>query len=133
MPSLSKASGEKRDAIIEGRRPTYAARLARQSNVYAVGQAYTAGKSDISPINVEWDHSVLESLCRGQLDILDAYEPDELTRIAGGGAHEIRTWIAALAALRMSGNVTAETCFYAPISEWITGTGILSATVECKK
>ncbi len=133
MASLSEASGEKREAIIEGRRPTYAARLARQSNVYAVGQAYAAGKSDISPINVEWDHSVLESLRAGELNILDAYEPDELTRIAGGGSHELRTWIAALAALHVAGHVTAETRFYAPIPEWITGTAILNATVECKK
>src|SRR5260370_14920865 len=43
MASLSEPSGEKREAIIEGRRPTYAARLARQSHVYAVGPAYAAG------------------------------------------------------------------------------------------
>jgi len=132
IASLSKASGAKREALIEGRHPGYAARLARQSNVFSAGQAYVAGTSDIIPINVAWDHSLLESICAGQLDVLDGYAPEDLTRIAGNGAHEVRTWVAALSALRAVGNYSAETRFYAPIHEWITGTAVLKATVEPK-
>jgi 2,3-dihydroxyphenylpropionate 1,2-dioxygenase len=130
IASLSDVSGAKREALIEGRHPSYAARLARQSNVFSVGQAHVAGTGDIIPINVAWDRSLLESICAGQLDTLDGYAPEELTRIAGCGAHEVRTWVATLSALRATGKYSAETRFYAPIEEWITGTAIVKATVE---
>ena len=130
MPSMSRVSPAKRQSLIEGGRPSYAARLERQSNVLAAGQAFVAGQGDLKAINVEWDHSLLEAISAGQLDVLDAYFPDALTEIAGSGAHEVRTWFAALSALRAAGDYAAEVRFYAPIQEWITGTAIVKAALK---
>ena len=45
---------------------------------------------------------------------------------AGGGGHEVRTWVATLAAL--GAGYAAEELFYEPIDEWIAGMGLLCAT-----
>ena len=130
VPSLSRSDDEMRARLIAGGRPDYAARLARQSHVFDVGRAHVAGTSDILPVNPEWDRWVLDNLVGGRLDMLDLLSDEEITRTAGGGAHEVRTWIAALGALEAEGEVKAEVRFYAPVKEWITGTAILSAAVR---
>ena len=49
----------------------------------------------------------------------------EIDRIAGFGAHEVRTWVAAGAAARQMGSPKAELRYYHLIPEWITGMGIV--------
>jgi 2,3-dihydroxyphenylpropionate 1,2-dioxygenase len=78
-------------------------------------------------LNPEWDKSFLDALVRGDLASLDRLEDEEITATAGRGAHEVRSWLAALAAIQTRAPYKADVLFYAPIAEWITGMGILTA------
>lgn len=128
IPRLEKMTGEHREKLIAGGRSSFAARLARQSHVFAVGEAYVAGTGETLPINEEWDREALRKIEAGDLEFLDGASEDELARLAGGGANEVRTWLVALSALASAGPYRAQTEFYAPIPEWITGTAIVFAT-----
>jgi len=45
--------------------------------------------------------------------------------VAGFGAHEVRTWVAAAAAAQKMGNPRSELRYYHLVPEWITGMGIV--------
>ena len=49
----------------------------------------------------------------------------EIDRVAGFGAHEVRTWVAAAAAARRMGTLETELRYYQLVPEWITGMGIV--------
>ena len=53
----------------------------------------------------------------------------EIDRIAGFGAHEVRTWVAAGAAAAKMGGPRAELRYYHLVPEWITGMGIVVGQV----
>lgn len=128
LPSFAEATGPVRDALMEGHSPTHAQRLSRQVRVYAAGRAFVAGVAEILPLNPEWDRKVLTALAEGDLRFAEDWTDDEaLTEEAGCGAHEIRTWIAALTASQVASQVPILTNFYHPIPEWITGTAIVSS------
>lgn len=128
LPELSAASEKTREMLIEGHVMTHAQRLSRQSRVYDTGKAFVEGSASLRPLNPDWDAMVLDALAAGDLTFADGWHDDNaLTQIAGCGAHEIRTWIAALAASRMGVEAPVVRRFYHPIPEWITGTAIVSS------
>ncbi|MQY21719.1 2,3-dihydroxyphenylpropionate/2,3-dihydroxicinnamic acid 1,2-dioxygenase [Nocardia sp. RB20] len=47
--------------------------------------------------------------------------------MGGGSAHEVRTWIAAYAALAAGGSYELEYRFYEAIPEWIAGFAVTTA------
>ena len=49
----------------------------------------------------------------------------EIDRVAGFGAHEVRTWVAAAAAVQRMGRTQPELRYYHLVPEWITGMGIV--------
>ena len=49
----------------------------------------------------------------------------EIDRVAGFGAHEVRTWVAAAAAVQRMGQTRPELRYYHLVPEWITGMGIV--------
>jgi 2,3-dihydroxyphenylpropionate 1,2-dioxygenase len=51
----------------------------------------------------------------------------ELSTLAGKSTHEVKTWVAAFAALAAFGDYQARERYYRPIPEWIAGFGSLSA------
>ena len=61
------------------------------------------------------------------LAAVDAFTDPELTGLAGVGGHEVRTWVAAFAALRVFGPFEAREVFYRDIPEWNAGMGIAAA------
>ena len=79
------------------------ARDARQQRVIQAARDFAAGTATIQDLAPEWDRELLEILASGDLTPLDAWTPDEMTRIAGNSAHEVRTWIAGYAALGAAG------------------------------
>lgn len=68
---------------------------------------------------------MLDALAAGDLTQLDNVADDEITATGGRGAHEIRSWFAALAAL--GPNCRTDVLFYEAIDEWITGMGIMTS------
>ncbi|SCG77928.1 3-carboxyethylcatechol 2,3-dioxygenase [Micromonospora inositola] len=70
----------------------------------------------------DWDERFLRLLGTGDLDQLARMDDDDI-EVAGNGAHEVRTWVAAAAA----GGVPVPTVAYEPVPEWITGMAVASA------
>jgi 2,3-dihydroxyphenylpropionate 1,2-dioxygenase len=73
-------------------------------------------------VNAEWDRWFLDTLTSGDLEPIFALSDAELQARAGNGAHELRTWLAALGA--WGGPVAS--LAYEPVRKWVTGMGCLS-------
>lgn len=125
IPSLATATPEVRQRLIEGGVLPHSARMTRQNNVLGEGPRYAAGQSKLLPLDPEWDKSLLDAFSAGDLKVLDASDDDTITKTGGRGGHEVRCWIAALAAL--GEGYKSEVLYYEPIPEWLTGMGIMVA------
>ncbi|MCD2194868.1 2,3-dihydroxyphenylpropionate 1,2-dioxygenase [Actinomycetospora endophytica] len=106
--------GERRSALIHGRRDAVGFAAAREPKVRAM-----AGDPD-APVNAGWDRWFLDRLAEGDLDAVAALGHDGIESAAGSGGQEIRTWLVGLAAV---GGRLAATA-YEPVPEWITGMGL---------
>jgi len=128
LPTTVTDSSEIQNAFMDSKDLPYSARLARQTRTYKSRFGFTSGDSPLCPLNEAWDVDFMNSLVAGDIDFVDNWTDDQITKAAGRGAHEVRCWIAGLAATNPGGNYSASTEFYHPIREWLTGTGILTAT-----
>ncbi|CAB3777727.1 2,3-dihydroxyphenylpropionate/2, 3-dihydroxicinnamic acid 1,2-dioxygenase [Paraburkholderia ultramafica] len=127
VPELAGASDEVAERLIAGRNPSAESRAARQARTVAAARAFTAGDSHLHPLNPEWDRAFLKLLEDGELKALDGLTDSAITRAAGKSAHEIRTWVAAFAALNAGGPYRATLDYYRAIPEWIAGFGAMHA------
>jgi 2,3-dihydroxyphenylpropionate 1,2-dioxygenase len=107
-------SGERRDSVIHGRRDVHAVAAAREPRVRAMGGNPNAR------VAAEWDRWFLARLAAGDLAAVAELGDVRLQDAAGSGAHEVRTWLAGLAAV---GRPLAWSA-YEPVPEWITGMGV---------
>ncbi|MDD7917246.1 2,3-dihydroxyphenylpropionate 1,2-dioxygenase [Actinomycetospora callitridis] len=105
--------GEKRDALIHGRRDAQAFAAAREPKVRAMG-----GDPD-ARVNDAWDRWFLERLSAGDLDAITELGHDGLEKEAGTGGHEVRAWLVGAAAVAAPLRWTS----YEAVPEWITGMG----------
>ena len=126
LPTLSNAAPEVKARLTNGANLTHAERVSRQHRTFEAG--YNKPDTSLRPLNPEWDRKFLDALIRGDLTVLDDIDDDTITNTAGSGAHELRTWIAALSAAKLDGTTAANLLFYEPIEEWITGMGIMTAS-----
>jgi len=124
VPALATATPEVRSHLIDGGALGHAQRMARQNKAHQLGHQLGAGTSELLPLNPDWDRRMLEAFVAGDLTQLDAIADEAITATGGRGAHEIRSWFAALAAL--GPDYRANVLFYEAINEWITGMGILT-------
>ena len=83
------------------------------------------GKGPCLAPSEQWDRDFLESFLGSRLEDFDAMSDAEIDRIAGFGAHEVRTWVAAGSAAAKMGGPRAELRYYHLVPEWITGMGIV--------
>lgn len=60
---------------------------------------FTEDPHSLHPLNPVWDNRFMSLLEQGRLSELDAIGNDELSAMAGKSTHEIKTWVAAFAAL----------------------------------
>ncbi|WP_199435246.1 3-carboxyethylcatechol 2,3-dioxygenase [Qaidamihabitans albus] len=127
VPQLAGAAPEVAETLIAGRNPPPERRAAREHRVKEAGVALAAGASTCRDLNPVWDREFLSLLAEDRLPDVDAWSTEEVARVAGNSAHEVRTWVAAYAALRAAGQYHVESTFYKPIPEWIAGFGITTA------
>ncbi|TAH47115.1 MAG: 3-carboxyethylcatechol 2,3-dioxygenase [Betaproteobacteria bacterium] len=127
VPLLASAPEEVASFLIAGRNPTPEARAARQARTIAAGKIYGTPASAQTPLNPAWDEDFMRLLVEGRFDAIDDFSIDEISKTAGRSTHEIRTWVAAFAALAAAGPYTARKDYYRPINEWIAGYGVISA------
>ena len=128
VPALATANAQAREMLIEGREMTFQQRFARSNRVVGEGAKALQGKSELLPLDPEWDKALLEDFKAGNLNALDGSSDDELTRVCGRGGHEVRTWFAALSCLNEAkGGYEGTVEFYEPVDAWLTGMGIFTA------
>lgn len=130
VPLLAGAPDEIANFLIAGRNPTPEARAARQARTIAAGQIFGTPACPLTPLNPAWDEAFIDLLLKGELHKVDAFDIDEISAAAGRSTHEIRTWVAAFAALAACGGYTARKDYYRPINEWIAGYGVVSAAAN---
>jgi 2,3-dihydroxyphenylpropionate 1,2-dioxygenase len=112
-----KIDAETLDYVVNGRPRAVPYSAARDASV-----AQRAKQGVDGNVNAEWDQWFLDTLIKGDLEPLLAVDDEKLEEIAGNGAHELRTWIAAAAA--WSGPI--EQLAYEPVRRWVAGMGCVS-------
>lgn len=129
VPTLATAPPAALERIVHGVPMSAEARMARQSAVIDAAHAFAHGESPLQPLNPVWDRTFLEILDQGWLSDLDGWSNAFIAREGGNSAHEIRTWVAAFAALAASGEYRTVHRFYRDAPELIAGFGIRTAVL----
>ncbi len=128
VPQFDTAPEEVRARLIDGRDITPEQRAAREDRVITAGRDFAAGTATLQPLNPAWDNELLDILSGGDLSPIDAWSVADFVAAAGNSSHEVRTWIAAYAAMSAVGPYAMASRYYRPIPEWIAGFAITSAT-----
>ncbi|CAN5604164.1 3-carboxyethylcatechol 2,3-dioxygenase [soil metagenome] len=127
VPTLATAPPAALDRIVHGAPMSQQQRQARQTAVMDAAQNFAHGHSPLQPLNPDWDHAFLELLDTNRLAEVDAWSNAWIAREAGNSAHEIRTWVAAFAALGAAGPYETTMSYYRPAPELIAGFAIRTA------
>jgi 2,3-dihydroxyphenylpropionate 1,2-dioxygenase len=127
VPTLATATPQVVERIVQGRPMTPEQRSARQTAVIQAAKSFAAGQSDLAPLNPEFDRRFLELLDSGRLDDLDNWSNSFIANEGGNSAHEIRTWVAAFAALAAVGPYRTDVRYYKPAPELIAGFAVRTA------
>jgi 2,3-dihydroxyphenylpropionate 1,2-dioxygenase len=125
-PRIDHSAPEKTDRLVVRRTPTQEELDARETRVIQAARDLVVGKGPCLPPSEQWDHDFLNTMLSGKIEQFDAMTDAEIDRVAGFGAHEVRTWVAAAAAAREMGQVHSELKYYHLVPEWITGMGIVA-------
>ncbi|MER6627980.1 3-carboxyethylcatechol 2,3-dioxygenase [Streptomyces sp. NPDC000987] len=127
VPQWATADDTARAMLLDGRHPTAAARDARQQRVIDTAKAFAAGTATIRDLNPDWDRALMATLASGDLSPVDAMTAERMAEEAGNSSHEVRTWVAAFAALGAAGRYEVTYEFYRPVREYIAGFGVMTA------
>lgn len=128
VPQMATATAEVAERLIAGRNPGPEARDARQQRTIAAATSFAAGTSPLHPLNPAWDEAFMDKLVHQDWAALDACGNAAITEAAGASAHEVKTWVAANAAMNAAtgGHYRAEARYYKAIPEWIAGFAALT-------
>ena len=127
VPALVGATPEVAERLIAGRNPTPEQRTERERRVVLAAQEFAAGGAPLRPLNPEWDRALLDVFASGDLEQIDSWTNEWFVEEAGHSSHEVRTSIAAYAALASAGPYVVTQSFYEPIPEWIAGFAVTTA------
>jgi len=127
VPTLASASPPVLQRIVHGEAMTPEQRQARQAVVMEAARSFAGGDSDLQALNPTWDQRFLAILDGGRLDELDQWSNSFVVNEGGTSAHEIRTWVAAFAALATRGPFQTKLRYYKPAAELIAGFAIRTA------
>ena len=127
VPTLATANDAVVERIVHGHPMTPEQRSARQTAVMDAARSFAAGESNLRPLNPEFDGKFLEIIDSGRLEDLDAWSNSFIAAEGGTSAHEIRTWVAAFAALAASGQYETKVRYYKPAPELIAGFAVRTA------
>lgn len=126
LPRWATATDAQKDMLLHGHQDAES-RAKREANVIAAGKE-NLGKGMIQDINPEWDKKFLADCASGDATVFDSYTADQMDEEAGHSSHEVRTWMAAFAALgAANGTYSVDYQFYAPIPEFVAGFGMTIA------
>jgi 2,3-dihydroxyphenylpropionate 1,2-dioxygenase len=126
VPKLRTAPVDVAAYLIDKQR-TAEEQVRREEQVYEAGQSFARGDSKLRPLNPELDQSILDLFSNGDVRRFDDFAVEWLDEHGGGSVHEVRTWVAAHAALAAIGSYRTTSTFYQPIPEWIVGFAVTTA------
>ena len=129
VPTLATAPPVALERIVHGAPMTPEQRQARQRAVLAAAREFAAGQGDLRPLNPDFDRGFLDLLDTGRLADLDGWTNDFIAGEGGNSAHEIRTWVAAFAALAAAGPYRTGNHYYRAAPELIAGFAIRTAVL----
>jgi 2,3-dihydroxyphenylpropionate 1,2-dioxygenase len=124
-PRIDHSKPEATERLVVGRIPTQEELDAREDRVLRAARDLVVGKGPCLPPSEQWDRDFLGTFLSAQYEDFDRMTDAEIDRVAGFGAHEVRTWVAAAAAAKAMGQVRSELRYYHLVPEWITGMGIV--------
>ena len=124
-PRLEMSPPDVARRLIKGAVPTQEELDAREARVVRAARDLVVGKGPCLPPDEQWDHNFLKSFVAGNFDDFETMTDAEIDRVAGFGAHEVRTWVAAAEAAKAVGALKSELRYYHLVPEWITGMGIV--------
>ncbi|MBI3691989.1 MAG: 3-carboxyethylcatechol 2,3-dioxygenase, partial [Mycolicibacterium aromaticivorans] len=127
VPTLATAPPAALDRIVGGAPMSPDGRAARQEAVIAAAHEFAHGASPLRPLNPDWDGALLDLIDTNRLAEVDGWTNDWIAREAGNSAHEIRTWVAAFAALASQGDYQTQQRYYRAAPELIAGFAIRTA------
>jgi 2,3-dihydroxyphenylpropionate 1,2-dioxygenase len=130
MPALATAAGPVRERLVHGGVMSARQRLDRQRRVVQAAREFAVGAGGLRPLSPDWDRRVLAALDDGRLDEFDGWDNAWITEVAGNSAHEVRTWIAAFAALAAQGPYRTTVRYYRPAPALIAGFAVRTALPE---
>jgi 2,3-dihydroxyphenylpropionate 1,2-dioxygenase len=116
--------------IVHGEPMTAEQRSARQTAVIAAAHDFARGESPLRPLNPEWDHALLDLLDANRVADVDGWSNAWIAAEAGNSAHEIRTWVAAFAALATQGPYETKQRYYRAAPELIAGFAVRTAVTS---
>lgn len=127
VPTLATAPPAALDRIVRGVPMTPDQRMARQNAVVAAAHDFAHGESPLQPLNPDWDHAFLDLVDANRLAEVDAWNNGWIAGQAGNSAHEVRTWVAAFAALAAAGPYETVQRYYRPAPDLIAGFAVRTA------
>jgi 2,3-dihydroxyphenylpropionate 1,2-dioxygenase len=127
VPTLATATPQIAERIVHGRPMTPEQRSARQTAVMEAASDFAGGRSNLAPLNPEFDQKFLQIVDSGHLGDLDNWSNAFIAGEGGNSAHEIRTWVAAFAALAAAGPYRTGVRYYKPAPELIAGFAVRTA------
>lgn len=128
VPDLASADAHLADRLLgSGRQLPADERRARQQRVIDAALRFADDPCSLHPLNPDWDQRFMDILAEGRVAELDGLGNAELSALAGKSSHEVKTWVAAFAALSAFGPYQAHDRYYQPIPEWIAGFGSIGA------
>jgi 2,3-dihydroxyphenylpropionate 1,2-dioxygenase len=127
VPTLATAPPAALDRIVHGAPMSQEQRQARQSAVMEAARSFAAGQSSLAPLNPDWDRAFLDLLDTHRLAEVDGWDNRWIAEQAGNSAHEVRTWVAAFAALSAQGEYETGNRFYRAAPDLIAGFAIRTA------
>ncbi|OBE97423.1 3-(2,3-dihydroxyphenyl)propionate dioxygenase [Mycolicibacterium elephantis] len=130
VPTLASAPPAALERIVHGAPMTAEQRQARQVAVMEAAQTFAHGDSPLQPLNPDWDAAFLELIDANRLAEVDGWSNDWIEKEAGHSAHEIRTWVAAFAAIAAHGPYRTGHRFYRAAPELIAGFAVRTAVLD---
>ena len=134
VPTLATAPPAALERIVHGAPMSAEQRAARQTAVIAAAhdlaeEFLTREKAEaaLDDLNIG---RFLDLLDTGRLADIDAWENSWIAGQAGNSAHEVRTWVAAFAALAASGPYQTVQRYYRPAPDLIAGFAIRTAVLS---
>jgi 2,3-dihydroxyphenylpropionate 1,2-dioxygenase len=124
-PRIAEAPAHVVERLIVRHTPSADDLRQRETRVLAAARALVAGGGPCRPPSRDFDSRFLERLVAQDMAAFDAYTDQAVDREGGFGGHEVRCWVATLAAMRAAGPVDVALGWYEIVPEWITGMAVV--------